>query len=245
MITRGRILVAAFVLMIIAAFTISIIYYNKLTRSEQDVLKEQAKIHTLLQRRHNISTNLARTVRDYAVHEQEIFNHVSNMRRSNLKQEQKENINPVAAQPAAPGEPNAAPAGTSTELAPNAANAGGGPAAVENEKEDVGIIDNILSMLESNDIKLPVNKELAGLLAVAENYPDLKLSENFQSFMLALVETEKAISDQRMTYSDVVNNYTTTLRTFPGRIFALIYGFDSFNYFEADEAAKKFKPVDY
>ena len=84
-----------------------------------------------------------------------------------------------------------------------------------------------------------------GLVAVAESYPDLKLSENFRQFMDALVETEKELSEARMQYSNVVNTYTTLLRTFPGNLFAVIYGFEPLPYFEAAAEAKAFRPVEY
>jgi LemA protein len=86
---------------------------------------------------------------------------------------------------------------------------------------------------------------LSQIQAVAEQYPDLKLSENFRNFMDALVETERELSTARMQYSTMVNTYSTQLKTFPGNLFAEIYGFEQVPYFEADVDAKRFKPVEY
>jgi hypothetical protein len=48
-----------------------------------------------------------------------------------------------------------------------------------------------------------------------------------------------------MQYSDVVNTFSTQMMTFPGNMFATLYGFEPFPYFMADTEAKRFSPVDY
>jgi LemA protein len=196
--TRGRLAMFSVIGGLLLVFVISIYYYNKLTRYEQDVFKEGAKIESLLQRRRNISLNLAQTVRDYAEHERQVFKHVSDVRASsNGKQD------------AAAGKKNQA-------------------------------LDEILKLLENDGAQ-----GLSKLLAVAERYPDLKLSENFKRFMDALIETEKELSDERMVYSEVVNKYTTQTRTFPGNLFSSVYGFDELPYYQADQEARQFRPVEY
>jgi len=86
---------------------------------------------------------------------------------------------------------------------------------------------------------------LERLLAVAEQYPDLKLSSNFNSLMTALVDVEKGLAVQRLNYNDAANTYTTTLLKFPINIYAWIFGFERYPYFEATDEAKSFKPIDY
>jgi LemA protein len=209
LLTRGRIVLLSCLGFLLLIFAISIYYYNKLTRYEQDVFKEKAKIDSLLQRRRNISINLARTVRDYAIHEQGIFEHVSDVR---------------AASQGANGHKPAEESAT--------------------ESRDDGWLEELLPLLNgSGDI--PVEARIKGLMAIAERYPDLKLSDNFRHFMQALVDTEKELSDGRMHYSDVVNRYTTQMKTFPGNMFARIYGFQKLPYYEADGEAKRFRPVEY
>jgi LemA protein len=209
LLTRGRIVLLSCLGFLLLIFAISIYYYNKLTRYEQDVFKEKAKIDSLLQRRRNISINLARTVRDYAVHEQGIFEHVSDVR---------------AASQGANGNKPTEESATSSQ--------------------DDGWLEELLPLLNgSGDI--PVEARIKGLMAIAERYPDLKLSDNFRHFMQALVDTEKELSDGRMHYSDVVNRYTTQMKTFPGNMFARVYGFDILPYYEADGEAKQFRPVEY
>jgi len=230
--TRGRIIVAIVICLVAALFTASIVYFNTLTRLEQDVFKEQAKIDSLLQRRRNISINLARTVRDYAVHEQEIFHHVSDVR---------------AATPQASrsGKGEGVDMESPLEEALKSEAPAGSPQSGKAPEVDP-LFDEVLSMLEgSSSANVPFEKKLSGLVAVAESYPDLKLSDNFRRFMEALVETEKELSYRRMEYSDVVNTYTTQLKTYPGKLFAFMYGFEPVPYFVADTEAGVFRPVEY
>ena len=86
---------------------------------------------------------------------------------------------------------------------------------------------------------------LGRLLAIAEQYPDLKLSNNFSSLMAALVEVEKDLATERIRYNDVANTYSTVLAKFPINFHAKLFGFEEQPYYEATEEAKSFKPIDY
>ena len=83
------------------------------------------------------------------------------------------------------------------------------------------------------------------LLAVAEQYPDLKLSSNFQSLMTALIEVEKDLAAERIRYNDTANLYTTVFQKFPTNFYAWVFGFKALPYFEATHEAKRFKPIEY
>ncbi|NVM23461.1 MAG: LemA family protein [Desulfobacterales bacterium] len=83
------------------------------------------------------------------------------------------------------------------------------------------------------------------LLAVAEQYPDLKLSSNFLNLMTALVEVEKDLATERLKYNDAANVYTTNIAKFPINFYAWAFGFELQPYFEATEEAKSLKPIDY
>jgi len=83
------------------------------------------------------------------------------------------------------------------------------------------------------------------MLAVAEQYPDLKLSDNFNTLMAALVEVEKDLADERIKFNDAVNIYTTNLIRFPLNAYAWIFGFKSRPYFEATADASRFNPIVY
>ena len=63
---------------------------------------------------------------------------------------------------------------------------------------------------------------LGRLLAIVENYPDLKANQNFLALQSQLEGTENRISVARRDYIEAVQAYNTELRTFPGRIWAMI-----------------------
>jgi LemA protein len=86
---------------------------------------------------------------------------------------------------------------------------------------------------------------LSKLMALAEQYPDLKLSTNFQSLMAALIEVEKDLATERIKLNDMVNTYTTNVAMFPCNIFAFLYRFPRSSYFDATEEAKAFKLINY
>lgn len=78
---------------------------------------------------------------------------------------------------------------------------------------------------------------LKSLFAVAENYPQLKASENFQQLQAELVDTEDKIQASRRFYNGIVRDFNTKRRMFPTKIFANMLGYKSDKeYFELDQA---------
>lgn len=88
---------------------------------------------------------------------------------------------------------------------------------------------------------------LKSLFAVAENYPDLKASQNFQDLQAQLTDTEDKIQASRRFYNGVVRDFNTKRKTFPTNVFASMLGFKTdkefYNVDEA-EAAEVQKAVD-
>lgn len=79
---------------------------------------------------------------------------------------------------------------------------------------------------------------LKSLFAVAEAYPDLKASQNFQELQAELTDTEDKIQASRRFYNGVVRDFNTKRKVFPTNIFAGILGFrQDKEFFELDEAA--------
>jgi len=79
---------------------------------------------------------------------------------------------------------------------------------------------------------------LKSLFAVAEAYPDLKASQNFQELQNEITDTEDKIQASRRFYNGVVRDFNTKRKTFPTNIFANILGFKKDKvFFELDEAA--------
>ena len=80
-----------------------------------------------------------------------------------------------------------------------------------------------------------VRSALGRLLAIAENYPDLKASQQFQELQSQLEGTENRIAVAREKFNTVTREYNVAIRRFPANIFASIFGFDKKGYFDAAE----------
>ncbi len=81
-------------------------------------------------------------------------------------------------------------------------------------------------------------KSLGRLLAVSENYPDLKASEAFIGFQAQYEGMENRIAKARTDFNDVVGDYNSYIRRFPKNIWAGMFGFDKKAYFQAQEGAE-------
>jgi LemA protein len=76
------------------------------------------------------------------------------------------------------------------------------------------------------------------LLAVAESYPDLKTTQQFQDFQTNIAGTENRISVARRDFNGAVNDYNLKVRTFPNNIFAGIFNFHEKPYYKADAGSE-------
>ena len=85
---------------------------------------------------------------------------------------------------------------------------------------------------------------LSRLMAIAGQYPDLKLSENFRTFMDAILEFESNIAELRMTYNTSVNEYSTRKDQIPGFVYAYIFKFKDYSYFKVDDNARRFIQIE-
>jgi len=83
-----------------------------------------------------------------------------------------------------------------------------------------------------------ISSALSRLMAVVENYPNLKANENFLALQSQLEGTENRITVERQRFNETVQGYNTRIRHFPTNIFAGMFGFDKKLYFEAQEGAE-------
>lgn len=90
-----------------------------------------------------------------------------------------------------------------------------------------------------------LSQALGRLLAVTENYPDLKATAAFQGLQTQLEGTENRITVARKDYNDVAASYNARVQTFPTSLTAGIFGFKTFPYFQADNGADKAPTVDF
>ena len=86
---------------------------------------------------------------------------------------------------------------------------------------------------------------LGRLLVVAENYPQLRATENFQTLQTQLEGTENRINIARRDYNGAVRAYNTKVRQFPGSIIAGVTGFDRRTPFESQGGAEKAPQVEF
>ncbi|MFI5151390.1 MAG: LemA family protein [Bacteroidia bacterium] len=82
-----------------------------------------------------------------------------------------------------------------------------------------------------------VTSSLGRLLAVAENYPDLKANESFMGLQKQLEGTENRIGVARDDFNKLVGDYNANIRRFPANIWAGMFGFHAHDFFEMKEGA--------
>lgn len=90
-----------------------------------------------------------------------------------------------------------------------------------------------------------VSSALSRLLAVTENYPELKANENFKELQAQLEGTENRISVERRKFNETARGYNTAIRKFPRNIVAGMFGFEKHPYFEAEEGSEKAPEVKF
>jgi LemA protein len=87
-----------------------------------------------------------------------------------------------------------------------------------------------------------LSSALGRLLAVVENYPDLKANQNFLALQEELTSTENKISFSRQYYNDSVLNYNNRTQMFPSNIVASMTGFKASEFFEVSVAGEREAP---
>lgn len=90
-----------------------------------------------------------------------------------------------------------------------------------------------------------LSSALKGLNIVIERYPDLKANQNFLQLQSQLEGTENRIAVERQRYSDMVNEYNTSIRRFPKNMVASLLGFERKAYFEAQNGAENAPQVEF
>ncbi len=100
-------------------------------------------------------------------------------------------------------------------------------------------------LAEYQQAQAGVTGALGRLMAVVENYPDLKANQNFRDLQAQLEGTENRIKVSRNDFNEAVQSYNTSVRTFPNNLFAKMFGFQVKNGFAADPGADKAPKVQF
>ena len=90
-----------------------------------------------------------------------------------------------------------------------------------------------------------LTRQVSGIFAVAESYPDLKASANFSQLQEELTNTENKIAYSRQLYNSVTSNYNVKLETFPSNVIAKMFGFKAAEFLETPEEEKAVPKVDF
>ena len=90
-----------------------------------------------------------------------------------------------------------------------------------------------------------VGSALGRLIAISENYPELKANQNFLELQKQLEGTENRISTERRKYNEVVRNYNAKIRRFPTNLIAGMFGFEKRVMFEAQDGAEAAPVVEF
>ena len=105
---------------------------------------------------------------------------------------------------------------------------------------------NANTVAEKADLDNQLSGALKTIMAVSENYPDLKANQNFSELSEELRNTENKISFSRQFYNDTVTMYNQKLQIFPSNIIANMFNFTPRELFKVDNAeARKNVKVDF
>lgn len=115
------------------------------------------------------------------------------------------------------------------------------------EKESLEKITKLRTQYnETKDIKVSeeLNNQINKILVVAENYPNLKASEQFLELQKNLSKIESQLQAARRLYNNDVTKYNTKIHVIPYNIIAMLFGFDEESLFQIDESASQNITVD-
>lgn len=192
--------------------------YNTFVTLQEDVLTQNSNLDSAIQRRTNLFTNLVRLTLSHAALEHAIYTHAADTRteiikKSNLPEAVAESI--IAKSGGTLGvKPGANPADALTGKV-------GGAGGVE--------FDKVLEALSGGQ---GVENSIGRLLAVVEQYPNVRSSETYKDLMVALVELESQIVNARQVYNMAARQYNTAISKFPWYMLAQMADFDRAKYFD-------------
>ncbi len=108
-------------------------------------------------------------------------------------------------------------------------------------------LDNLdeASMKKLNAVQGELSTALSRLMAISENYPELKANENFRDLQAQLEGTENRIAVERRKFNDTARAYNTVIRKFPKNMLAGMFGFTPKPYFEANAGAENAPKVEF
>jgi len=102
---------------------------------------------------------------------------------------------------------------------------------------------NESNMEQFKKVQGEVSSALSRLLAISENYPDLKTNQGFSDLRVQLEGCENRISEERRKYNEAVKTFNASIKKIPGNLFA--WGYNDAAYFEAEAGTEKAPKVEF
>lgn len=198
-------------------FTGTLFYkFNSFVYLREDVLAKQGNLEAAVQRRSNLFSNLVELTLSHAALESAIYSYAAEMRTKIIKKSSgSERLADALKTGAGKGAPNDKPGSLLGRDWTEALKALGGDG---------------------------MNTSLGRLLAVVEQYPNVRISETYKQMMGALVEMENRISAKRMEYNMSMRQYNTSISKFPWKLLAKLTNFARLDYYSTP-VSKKSAPI--
>jgi len=118
-------------------------------------------------------------------------------------------------------------------------------ATFENVTRARSMLQQAGSPAQAAEANNQLSQALRSLFAVAENYPDLKASQNFMDLQNELSDLEEKIAYARQFYNRNVTDFNTRIQVVPNVFIANMFGFQPFEFFEAEEEAREAPQVSF
>lgn len=231
-------------------------FYNKVIMLEYDIQMAWAQAEAEQERRFHIQQNIVRQIVAYSQHERSLMLDLTELRAQQVrrtpslvpeaKSEGGQSAG-VAAPPLSSDAPKSKeplpisryaegtqPRSTAAKPTPPASPALTAPKPQPRASRSPGVE---LMQLGSKEL----NGVFPELMMVAEQYPSLRLAENFQQFADSVVATETRITERIEQYNMAVNTYTTIITQFPGKFLSRVWGFDMYKFYEPTRDKVEFR----
>ena len=109
------------------------------------------------------------------------------------------------------------------------------------EKFSIGIEvkTSMYEMLKNILLASKIDKSFSKVIAIAENYPELKANTNFLSLQSELKEIENKLNSARLIYNNTVTRYNTKVESVPSNLIAKMFNFEKKDLFKLDDSKKE------
>ena len=106
-------------------------------------------------------------------------------------------------------------------------------------------VDDSASLQAYQHAQAQLQGSFSRLMAVAEQYPELKTTQQFQGFQTQIEGTENRINVARQDYNAAVQSYNLSVKTFPRVIFARLFGYNEKPFYKADEGSENAPDIQF